>query len=101
METFITSYVIFAALALVLSSPATYVAWRKNRMATMRSFMIGAFATALPCAILEVVSERQMAQCLAAGISECLDIGRAGLQFLFVGVFAVAAWFNAFFMWRD
>lgn len=101
VETFVTSYVIFAGLALVLSSPVTYVAWRKNRMATMRNFMIGAFVIALPCAILDVVSERQMAQCLEAGISECLDIGRTGLQFLFVGVFALAAWFNAFFTWRD
>jgi nucleoside permease NupC len=101
VETFITSYVIFTGLALVLSSPITYVAWRNNRMKTMRNFMIGSFAVALPCAILDVVSERQMAQCLDAGISECLDIGRAGLQFLFIGMFAVAAWFSAFFMWRD
>jgi hypothetical protein len=42
-----------------------------------------------------------MSQCLDAGIAECLDVGRAGLQFLFVGLFAVIAWANAYFMWRD
>lgn len=101
MELFITSYVIFAGLALALSSPATFVAWRRHRVATIRNFVVGAFVVALPCAILDVVSDRQMSQCLDAGIAECLDVGRAGLQFLFVGLFAVIAWFNAYFMWRD
>jgi nucleoside permease NupC len=101
VELFVTSYVIFAGLALTLSSPATYVAWRKDRVTTVRNFVVGAFVVALPCAILDVVSERQMSQCFQAGISECLDVGRAGMQFLLVGVFAVTAWFNAFFMWRD
>lgn len=96
METFITSYVIFAVLALILSSPLTFVDWRKTRVATMRNFMIGALAIALPCAILDVVSERQMSQCLDSGIGECLDVGKAGMQFLLVGAFAVTAWFNAF-----
>lgn len=88
-------------LALILSSPVTFVAWRKNRVATTRNFMIGALAIALPCAILDVVSERQMSQCLDAGIGECLDVGRAGMQFLLIGAFAVTAWLNAFFLWRD
>lgn len=101
MDTFITSYVIFTGLLLVLSAPATYVAWRKDRISTMRNFMVGAVAVGLPCAVLDVVSERQVAQCLDAGLSDCIDAGRAGLQLLFVGLFAAAAWFNAFFMWRD
>ena len=101
MELFITSYVIFAGLALALSIPATFVAWRRNRVTTFRNFVAGAFVVALPCAILDVVADRQMSQCLDAGIAECLDVGRAGLQFLFVGVFAVTAWFNAYFTWRD
>lgn len=101
VDTFITSYIIFVGLLLVLSAPVTYVAWRKDRISTMRNFLVGAFVVALACAVLDVVSERQIAQCLDAGYSTCFDVGRAGLQLLFVGLFAATAWLNAFFMWRD
>lgn len=101
MDTFITSFVIYGALALALAAPITYVSWRKDRTSTMRNFFITASVIALCCAVLEVVSERQVQQCLDAAQPRCFDVGAAGLQFLFVGLYAAAAWFNAYFMWRD
>lgn len=101
MDIFITSYVIYAALTLVLASPVSYVAWRKGRMTTVRNFFVGALVIAVLCAVLSVVSERQVGECLDAGHSDCFDSGAVGLQLLFVGLYAVAAWFNAYFMWRD
>lgn len=101
MVTFITSYVIFTGLVLALASPITYVAWRKDRVSTMRNFFFGALVIGLLCAVLSVVSERQVAQCLDAALSDCIDAGAAGLQLLFVGLYSVAAWFTAYFMWRD
>ncbi|HSM44060.1 MAG TPA: hypothetical protein VK969_03500 [Acidimicrobiia bacterium] len=101
VDTFITSYVIYAALALVLASPVSYVTWRQGRMATMRNFFVAALVIALLCSVLSVVSERQVAQCLDASLTDCFDSGAVGLQLLFVGLYTVAAWFNAYFMWRD
>ncbi len=101
MDTFITSYVIYSALALALASPVSYVTWRKGRTTAMRNFFIGALVIALLCAVLSVVSERQVGECLDAGHSDCFDSGAVGLQLLFIGLYAAAAWFNAYFIWRD
>lgn len=101
MDTFITSYVIYAALALTLASPFSYVAWRKGRLTAMRNFFVGALVIAVLCAVLSVVSERQVEQCNDAGNPACFDSGAVGLQMLFLGLYAIAAWFNAYFIWRD
>lgn len=101
MDLFITSLVIFSGLIAVLASPLFYLAWRKERLVTARNFLIGLGVVAVSCAVLAVVSERQVMQCLDAGNSECIDSGAAGLQLLLVAVFTAAAWFNAYFMWRD
>jgi hypothetical protein len=101
LDLFITSLVIFVGLLVVLAAPLLYMAWRTERLNTARNFLIGAGVVAICCAVLAVVSERQVLQCLDAGNADCIDSGAAGMQFLFVGLFAVAAWFNAYFMWRD
>lgn len=101
MDLFITSLVIFGGLLIALAAPLLYIAWRKDRLRAARNFLISAGMIAISCAVLAVVSERQVLQCLGAGNSDCIDSGAAGMQLLFVGIFAVVAWFNAFFMWRD
>lgn len=101
VDTFITSYVIYAGLALALGSPVSYVAWRKGRLTAMRNFFVGALVIALLCAVLSVVSVRQVSECMDAGHSDCFDSGAVGLQLLFVGLYAVAAWINAYFIWSD
>lgn len=88
-------------LLATLAAPLLYVTWRKEKLATARNFLIGALLVAVCCAVLAVVSERQVIQCLNAGNADCIDAGAAGLQLLFVVLFAAAAWLNAFFMWRD
>lgn len=101
LDLFITSLVIFIGLLIVLAAPLFYVTWRKDRLRTARNFLISALTIAICCAVLAVVSERQVLQCLDAGNADCIDSGAAGLQLLFVGIFAATSWFNAYFMWRD
>jgi hypothetical protein len=101
LDVFITSLVMFGGLLIALAAPLLYMAWRRENLATARNFLIGAGVVAILCSVLAAVSERQVLQCLDAGNSDCVDSGAAGMQLLLIGLFAVAAWFNAFFMWRD
>lgn len=101
LDLFITSLVIFTGLLVALAAPLFYVTWRKDKLTTARNFLISAFVVAVCCAVLAVVSERQVLQCMDAGNSDCIDSGAAGLQLLFVGGFTATSWFNAYFMWRD
>jgi Tfp pilus assembly protein FimT len=101
VDLFITSMVIYAGLLAVLAAPLFYVTWRKNRLTAARNFVISALVIALLCAVLAVVSERQVLQCIDAGNSDCFDSGAVGLQLLFIGIYVVIAWSNAFWMWRD
>jgi uncharacterized membrane protein len=101
LDVFITSLVMFGGLLIALAAPLLYMAWRRERLVTARNFLIGAGVVAILCSVLAVVSERQVLQCLDAGNSDCVDSGAAGMQLLLIGLFAVAAWLNAFFMWRD
>jgi hypothetical protein len=101
VDLFITSMVLYGGLLAVLAAPLFYVTWRKDRLTAARNFGIGGLVIALLCAVLAVVSERQVLQCLDAGNSDCFDSGAVGLQLLFIGIYAAVAWSNAFWMWRD
>jgi len=101
LDTFITSLVIYIGLIGVLASPLFVVIWRRDRLITGRNFLVGALVIGILCATIETVSERQVLQCIDAGNSDCFDSGAAGLQLLFVGLYSVAAWWNAFLIWRD
>jgi hypothetical protein len=101
LDLFITSLVIFTGLLVALAAPLFYVTWRKDRLTTARNFAISALVVAICCAVLAVVSERQVSQCLDAGNSDCIDSGAAGMQLLFVVIFTAISWFIAYFMWRD
>ena len=101
VDLFITSMVLYGGLLAVLAAPLFYVTWRKDRLTAARNFGIGGLVIALLCAVLAVVSERQVLQCLDAGNSDCFDSGAVGLQLLFIGIYVAIAWSNAFWMWRD
>jgi hypothetical protein len=101
VDLFITSMVLYTGLLAVLAAPLFYVTWRKDRLTAARNFGISALVIAMLCAVLAVVSERQVLQCLDAGNSDCFDSGAVGLQLLFVGIYVAIAWSNAFWMWRD
>ncbi|MCI0425569.1 MAG: hypothetical protein L0Z47_06935 [Actinobacteria bacterium] len=83
---------------LALAAPVFLVARRQRRYDTVRNFAISAAVIALLCVAVEVVSERQVAQCVAAGNAECIDAGASGLQLLFAGGYVVAAWVAAYSM---
>jgi hypothetical protein len=101
VDLFITSMVIYGGLLAVLASPLFYMTWRRNRLSAGRNFALAAVGIAVMCSALAVVSERQVLQCIDAGNSDCFDSGAVGLQLLFIGIYVVVAWSNAFFMWRD
>ena len=101
VDLFITSMVLYGGLLAVLAAPLFYVTWRKDRLTAARNFGIAALVIALLCAVLAVVSERQVLQCLDAGNSDCFDSGAVGLQLLFIVIYVTIAWSNAFWMWRD
>jgi hypothetical protein len=46
------------------------------------------------------ISERQVAQCEAAGNPSCVDYGTSGLQLVLVFFFVVGAWWSAYSIWR-
>jgi hypothetical protein len=93
--------VVITALVAVLVSPVFVVAWRRRRPKTLRNFAIGSVIIGILCGFIVAVSERQVAQCLDAGNSDCVDAGAAGLQLVIIGAFVAASWIAASVMWRD
>jgi ABC-type enterobactin transport system permease subunit len=94
-------FLVVGGLALIAAGPLFLIARRQGKSDTMRNFLIGAGVIALVCGTMEYVSERQVAQCLAAGNNDCYDAGTIGLQLLFVGGYAVSAWISAYSLYRS
>lgn len=97
----ITNSVIMTALIGVLCSPVFVLAWRRERLDTIRNFAIGSVFIGVLCGFIAMVSHRQVAQCIEAGNSDCVDSGAVGLQVLLVGLFVVASWVVSWTMWRS
>lgn len=98
--TFFTTFLVFLALLGALGSPLWVVAARRGRTRTIRNFAIGAGLVSLASGLMAYISERQMAQCEAAGNPSCFDYGTTGFQILMVFVFVVVAWWSAYSIWR-
>jgi hypothetical protein len=101
VDTVITTTVIITSLVAVMASPVFVVAWRRGRRDTIRNFAVGTVAIGVLCGSIAAISERQVAQCTAAGNSDCIDAGAAGLQLVIIGIFVLASWVAASVMWRD
>jgi hypothetical protein len=93
-------FLIATVALLALASPVLIVARRQGRQDTIRNFVIGALVIALVYVTIELVSQRQVEQCIAAGNHDCVDAGAGGLQLLFVGSYVVGAWMAAMSMYR-
>ena len=78
-----------------LASPLFYIARKRGRRDTIRSFAIGGAAVVIFIATLAYVSEIQVEQCLEAGNPSCLDSGTPGLQLVILGAYVVASWWSA------
>lgn len=81
---------------LVLALPLFTVAWRNDRRSTIRSFVLTAVGVGILCGLVAITSRRQVAQCLEAGNSDCVDSGAIGLQLVMITFYAVFAWLSAF-----
>lgn len=86
---------------LVLATPLFVLAWKKERIGTVRNFAIVAAGIGVLCGSLAGISERQVAQCLAVGNAECFDSGTAGLQLVFIGFYTLIAWFTAYTFYQE
>ena len=97
----LSTFLTVTGVVLILGAPILVISWRRKRTKTMRNFLIGGATVALMCAVLAAVSQRQMAQCEAAGNPDCIDPGAAGLQLLFIANYLLVAWIAAILMYRD
>lgn len=88
-------------LLLVLALPLFVVAWRRQRRQAARSFMVSAGLVGVLCGVITLTSRRQVAQCLQAGNSDCIDSGAIGLQLVMVAFYALFAWLAAFSISKD
>ena len=83
-------------ILIVLASPLFYMARKKRRFDTIRSFAIGGAVVVALVAGLAQVSKVQVDQCLEAGNPNCVDAGTSGLQILIMGGYVIAAWWVAY-----
>ena len=86
----------FAAVLAVLGGPVWVVAWRHARPATMYRFGVAGLVVAMFAAANEVLSDRLVSQCEAAGNTACVDIGGAGTRLTVLGGFAIVAWWRVY-----
>jgi hypothetical protein len=98
---FLGSFFITTGILLVLSTPVFYLGWRKGRHRTVRRFLSAAGATGLIASAIATNSERLVAQCEAADYLNCLDIGSAGIRFLFIVAYVIVAWVKALMLFRE
>lgn len=100
MLTFLTTLLLFAALLAALGSPLWWIAHRSGKRTTIRNFAIAASGIAVLSALMAAISERQIAQCEAAGNTACIDYGTTGLQFVMIFFYVVGAWWSAYSIWK-
>ncbi|MGD2044217.1 MAG: hypothetical protein PVJ28_11245, partial [Acidimicrobiia bacterium] len=89
------------AVLAVLGAPLWWAAYQERKRTTLRNFAIGASGIAFVSAAMAAISERQIAQCEAAGNTACIDYGTTGLQVVMVFFFAVGAWWSAYSIWKS
>lgn len=101
MITFLTTLILFVAILAVLGIPLWWVAFQAQKRTTLRNFTIAAALIAFFSALMAAISDRQIAQCEAAGNTACIDYGTTGLQAVMVFFFVVGAWWSAYSIWRS
>jgi hypothetical protein len=96
----LTQFLIVAGVMLALGAPVFIVSWRRGLRDTIRNFLIGGAVVALLCGVLAGVSDRQVAQCEAAGNPDCIDAGATGLQLVLIGSYVTVAWITASLIYK-
>ena len=91
-DTFWSAVFLAPLILVVLASPLFFMARKKRRTDTIRSFAIGGAVVVAFVAGLAHVSKVQVDQCFEAGNPNCVDAGTSGLQLLIMGGYVVAAW---------
>lgn len=68
---------------------------REDRRETANRFALSGLILAALSAVVDISSERFVAQCFDAGYRNCLDPGRAGMQLMMLFLYALVAWLTA------
>lgn len=97
----LTTFLLVGGGLLLAAVPVFVVARLKDEPQLIRSFGLGAVGIAILCAAVAAGSERQVAQCLDAGNSDCIDSGAAGLQLLMIVLYVITAWSTAWLNYRQ
>ncbi len=101
VPSFLSHFALFVVVVIVLGVPVWLVAWRHERPATIRRFGLAGLAVAGFAAANEVLSDRLVTQCEAAGNTACVDVGGAGIRLMVLGGFIVVAWWRAYAIFSD
>ncbi len=101
MGSILVTFVVITGLLAVLGAPLWIVAWRKNRLESVRNYLFAAIGVGLLCGFIAGASSRNVQQCLDAGNTDCLDSGGPGMHLIFIVLYAIVVWLAAYFMWRD
>jgi hypothetical protein len=97
----LTTFLLVGGGLLLAAIPLFIVARMRKEPRTIRSFALGAVGIAILCAAVAAGSERQVAQCLEAGNTDCIDSGASGLQLLMIVLYVIAAWSTAWLTYRE
>lgn len=92
---------IFSGIVAVGGIPLWLVASRLRRRLTLRNYAIAGAVVAVTSALVEVASDRAVAQCEAAGNPTCFDPGGTGLQLVMLAFYFIANWYVAFLLWKE
>ena len=92
---------IFGGIVAAGFTPLWIVAARMGRRLTIRNYAIAGAVVALLSALVEVASNRAVAQCEVEGNPSCFDPGGAGLELVMISLYFIATWYVTYMMWKE
>lgn len=101
MQTFVTAFLLYTGLMLVLGIPVFVIARRNGQPTTARRFVVAAVVIGLLSGVVSFTSEQLVMRCEAAGNTACFDSGSAGLIVVFVAGYTIVAWVKAIALSRE
>ncbi len=101
MTTFVGQLIFDSAVLLVFAIPLIVIAWRRERIAHARNFLIAGFIVAILSATIAFTSQQLVERCFTAGNRGCQDYGSSGFRMLLMGGYIVVALIEASLVARD
>lgn len=99
--TYVIQAFTLTALAVVLASPALFLAWKRERPVVFRRFSVGAVSLGVAGALVRLSSDVLVDRCRSAGNTGCLDIGSVGFQVFLFSVYTLVGLAAAYRLLRS